>query len=380
MGEDDDAGLREENALLRAAMAAMTQAQTAMAAMVTAQARQPAQAPVSVVTVDEVADGYERSHVDVSSRMRKDKLAPLRRRLGKLPAIELTPKVWALHRGARRLEIMDYGRSKGKPPAWASLNVELGVAKGMLEWACDDEQELIPFNPLRRAKRVKTKKARKTWLREEDLQRLLAAPEPRGEEQRLAMLAFILVSADTGLRFSEVLNLRRDRLHEAEGGFVIDVDRTKGDKSHAVGLTPRCVDSVTAWFAFATPLRSPYLFTRPVTQRRYGKRTVYGWFRSACRTSGIDDIVVDGEIRVRPHDLRRSAATNVVHRGGTIQDAQVMLNHSNIATTALYVQRPEKDAVRLAQIMADGITPKKDRKGPQAAPGDVTAEQASTYR
>ncbi len=341
-----------EAAALRAQIAALTAAVTGFTA-----ARFPA-APS--VTVAEVYGAFtremERTH---SWRMRRDKLAPFVRRLGGMPAMEVTPKAWAQHRAARRLEVMDYGRSKGKPPSDATLNVELGVAKSMLEWACSDAQELIPFNPLRRAKRAKVKKARRTWLREEDLQRLLGAPEPRGAEQRQALRAFVLVNADTGLRFAEALMLRRDRLRETEDGTVIDVDRTKGDKQHKVGLTPRALEALEA---LPSALRSPYYFTRPTTQRLYGYRTVYGWFREACRASGLDEIVVAGEIRVRPHDLRRSAATNIVNRGGTIQDAQAMLNHANIATTALYVQRSDPDTTRIARIMAEG-----SRRGPARA-------------
>lgn len=347
MDADEQTALRAQIAALTAAVEALTGARVAK--------KSPS------ATVEQVASAYlAEKRGSRSWRMRYDKLAPLRRRLGSLPAIELTPKVWALHRGARRLEVMDYGRSRDKAPAEASLNVELGVAKAMLEWASSDEQETLPFNPLRKAKRVKTKKARKTWLREDDLQRLLEAPEPRGEEQRAAFRAFVLIKADTGLRFSEVISLRRDRIRETETGTVIDVDRTKGDKGHKVGLTPRDVEAIGA---LPASLRSPYLFTRPATQKRYGHRTVYGWFREACRSSGLDEIVVDGEIRVRPHDLRRSAATNVVNRGGTLQDAQVMLNHSNISTTALYVQQTDTSALQIAAIMAD---PKdRPRRGPQ---------------
>ncbi len=355
----------EEAAALRAQIAALTAAVTALTG-----AKFPAAPSTTIRFVyDAFARDLERTH---SWRMRKDKLAPLIRRLGALPAMEMTPKAWAQHRSARRAEVMDYGRSRGKPPSDATLNVELGVAKSMLEWACSDAQELIPFNPLRRAKRVKVKKARRTWLREDDLQRLLAAPEPRGLEQRQALRAFVLVKADTGLRFSEVVMLRRDRVRQADDGTVIDVDRTKGDKEHKVGLTPRALEALEA---LPPSVRSPFFFTRPLTQRLYGYRTVYGWFREACRSSGLDEIVVAGEVRVRPHDLRRSAATNVVNRGGTLQDAQAMLNHSNIATTALYVQRSDPDTTRIARIMYEG-----SRRGPARTEPAPVAHKSVTAK
>jgi integrase len=265
---------------------------------------------------------------------------------------------------------MDYGRSKGRPPAETTLNIELGCAKVMLEWGVD--HGYLSHNPLRKTRRAKTKGPRKTWLRESDLQRLLDAPEPKGRVQRLTLRAFILVIFDTGLRFEEARRLRRDRARERDEfdeitgdsaiGWVVDIDETKNRKAHTVGLTPRAWDAL---HALGEVPGSPYFFTRPETKALWGERTIRWWFRRACEESGVDALVAEGEIQVRPHDGRRSAATNAHNRGGSLLEVQRMLNHTSPAITAQYVQQNEANAIRMARIMEDGAARERRRRPPK---------------
>lgn len=314
------------------------------------------------ITVAALYEHYEKAcSVKHSWRMEQDKLAPTVRLLGSLPAEQVTPQRWEKHRQVRRTEPIAEGRrNAGRPPAEATLNVELGVAKNMLEWGV--EQGYLDHNPLRPTRYGKTKGARKTWIPEPELQRLLDAPKPHGHEQRAALHAWLLTKADTGLRFSEARRIRRDRLRRTPEGWVLDIDTTKGGKAHTVGVTPRML---AAYDALPRVIGSPYFLVRPATGRLYGEQTIYTWFREACLSCDLDSIVVEGEVRVRPHDLRRSAATKANEEGASLFEIQAMLNHSNPATTAKYIQRTPTSAVRMAKVLA--AVSERERKGPRPA-------------
>src|SRR5580658_2094987 len=88
----------------------------------------------------------------------QNRLKPLIRLIGDMPAAKLTPLAWECYRAQRRGEL-DH---RGKPPAEALLNLELARAKQLLNWAV--RHRLIKFNPLASARKVKTAERRETWL------------------------------------------------------------------------------------------------------------------------------------------------------------------------------------------------------------------------
>lgn len=299
-----------------------------------------------------VFQGYEAFEKAMKSshswRMTVAKLRPMIRRLGHMFAVDVTPKVWAKHHEARQGELIERGRNKGQPPSAATLNVELGVAKGFLEWLASDERELIPFNPLRRAKYRAKVKPRRSWPRPELFQQLLGSPKPDGLEQRAVFHGWLYVMYETGLRNDEARCVRRDRMRLTEDGVALDVDTTKGGEPHTVGVT---VDALAALAAIPPVLGSPFYFARSLTKRLYGKRIFHYWFRNACEAIGLDAHVVAGEIQFRPHDCRRAAATNLIDRGGDVRDAQRLLKHASIQTTEGYIQQTATSAIKIARIM-----------------------------
>lgn len=321
--------------------------------------------PVCAATIKEIFTAYEAIRKGEKSWVTiRNGLVPLVRRLGDLPAMQLTPKKWREHYQAR----LDEGNCWGRTPSTTTLASELGRAKTMLTWAATDDAGFLPHNPLRDAKRPKKKKPRKTWLPEPDIQRLIEAPKPTCDKGRAAVKAFVLVKADTGLRFNEVRLMRRDRIRRRGADHVVDIPTTKNEKPHVVGLTRR---AYAALMALPRSARCPYFFVNPDTDDVYCETTLRGWFYDACDSSGVTALAVEGEKRVKPHDMRRSAATNAHARGASLLAIQDMLNHSDPGITAQYVQRNETNAVKMAQLMEAGAAAElreameQDRIGPK---------------
>lgn len=309
------------------------------------------------ITVASVYARYEKARCGEHSwTMLRNKLRPFIRRLGDAAAMDVTPKVWALHRQERRNELIPRGRSHGKPPSEQTLRVELGVAKSMLEWAASEEQELIPLNPLRAAKYDRKAKRRRAWMPPDIFERLLTSPRPEGVEQRAVFHGWCLLAYETGLRYEEARTARIDRMRRTEEGVALDIDRTKGGEPHTVGLTSRVLAALQA---IPRVIGSPYFFARSDTKLLYADNTFGWWFRCACAAANLDAHLSAEDVQWRPHDLRRGAATNAIDRGADIRAVQQMLHHASVKQTEAYVQRSAPEAIRIARIM--------ERRGPHTA-------------
>lgn len=350
-----------------AALTAQLQALTVTVQQLTeALGRQGVAAPTTTVTLNELFKVYEatRRH-EHSWRNTRNKLAPLLRRHGDLPAMQLTPKRWRAHHTARLSEHTLWER----PPSRGTLNEELSKAKAFLAWAAKEDQGLIPHSPLRDVKGEKPAPPKKSWLPEPDIQRLITAPQPVGLRARMVVRAFVLTKGDTGLRFEELRRLRRDKVRRSgpDDDRVADIPETKNRKSHVVGLTERSFEALEA---LPHVLGSPYYFCNEDTGKLLGRTTLRQWFDEAVFSSGVNKVAAEGE-RITPHTMRRSAATNAHARGASLLDVQKMLNHSDPSITAQYVQLNEHNAVKVARLMQEGA--ESERKGPRRATSPHTS-------
>lgn len=274
-----------------------------------------------------------------------NRLKPTLDGLGTVPAPDLTPIAWERHRNARRSQADRHGQT----PCEHTLNIELQRAKGMLDWAVDNQ--LIQFNPLKAAKYVKTVSRRETELHHYDVDRMLIAAEdlrdrrlPEGEDDGLRskkLTAFILLCFESMLRFEEARGLDRDAISPTGDVQVIG----KGDKKRTVTLTSRTLESIRA-----VPGEGP-LFPN-------GATTIRGWFRWACEHGRLDAKAAPRDKRIVPHHLRHAGATEADAAGVRPSALQLTLGHSKMATTERYLHR---DAHQAAREVAEAM----ERRPPQ---------------
>jgi integrase len=300
-----------------------------------------------------------------SWRTHWDRLMPTLRGLGTLPAPDLTPLAWVRHLAGRRHE----EQRGGGTPCEHTLNIELGRAKGMLDWAV--EQQMIAFNPLRAARYAKTTSRRETNLRQHDVDRLLEeAAQLRDRRKqdwqddgtRSAMLrVLILCWFDSMLRFNEARHLRRD-LIEPNGDYPVARADTKTEAgSRTVTLTPRTLDAIRA-----VPIHpdTNYVFVNPATGAILGENTVRGWFRWACEHGRLDARAAPREGRLCPHMLRHAGATAADAAGARPGALQQTLGHANMRSTERYLHRDRTESARhVAEVMTLAA-----RRGPQKSP------------
>ncbi len=167
------------------------------------------------------------------------------------------------------------------------------------------------------------------YLDETSVDQLLGSPEENsatGLRDR-AMLDLLYA---TGLRVSELINLRMADLDDLEGTLRVI---GKGNKQRIVPVGKQALASVARYCGEQrlTLLKgriSPYLF---VTARG-GAMTRQGFWkllRGHGKAAGIFR-------SLSPHVLRHTFATHLLEGGADLRSVQSMLGHSDIGTTQIY--------------------------------------------
>lgn len=136
--------------------------------------------------------------------------------------------------------------------------------------------------------------------------------------------ALIMTILSSGLRASEILNLKEDDLYRRS----LIVSRGKGGKPRVTFIDPLTEKSIREYH-HKREVDSVFVFTnsfgKPLN-RQYLSRMIS---ETALR-AGIKK-------RVSAHTLRHSFATNMLRKGARIEDVQPLMGHSNISTTRLYM-------------------------------------------
>jgi integrase len=263
-------------------------------------------------------------------QMERSLLRPLVLRYWRAPVSTVGPAQWEEHRRARRKQRTRLGR----PPCELTLNLELAAAK-----------RLLPA--LKPCKFVKTRTRRESWFTAAQIEQLLGAAKGlRWDHQQRVFRALVSVMADTGLRISEALSLRWDRITLRGVTSVVG----KGTKPRVVALTPRAMEAIGK---IDRHEKSPRVFTNWRTYKPYNPSTVRAWFRQAIKAAKLEGVKADGDLALVPHALRHSAASIADERGAPATWISQMLGHARLSTTQVYLHRSNADAaLRMAAIMS----------------------------
>ena len=172
------------------------------------------------------------------------------------------------------------------------------------------------------------------FLSPEELKRLFEIVNPK-DEQGLRDRTILEVLFSTGLRVSELVALNREQVNIQSGEFGVI---GKGGKGRVVFLSKHAKE----WLSLYLTKRSdPY---RPLFIRYSGPKGHEGLTDERLRLSARSiERMVDKyrkkagiTLRIGPHILRHSYATDLLQHGADLRSVQEMLGHKNIATTQIY--------------------------------------------
>jgi len=143
--------------------------------------------------------------------------------------------------------------------------------------------------------------------------------------------AILLTFFSTGLRESELAALKVQDLDLVAG--AAKVWDGKGGKDGVVLLNPRAIAALTEYFENVRPKLAnggsePYVF---LGRRGRGltRQQIY------YRVRDIAEAALGK--RISPHFLRHGFATILMENGADIRDVQVLMRHSSVGTTSIYV-------------------------------------------
>ena len=131
----------------------------------------------------------------------------------------------------------------------------------------------------------------------------------------------------TGARREEIYTLTWPKVHDAMADII-----GKGDKERTIPLLP------AASRAMGPPQDLGYVFWHPNDLDKYTKE-----FKKIARACGIEDLHL--------HNLRHSAATDMLASGMGIEYVQEVLGHADISTTQIYTKILQKNLRREMQKM-----------------------------
>ena len=169
----------------------------------------------------------------------------------------------------------------------------------------------------------------------QELNRLLAAPEGN-DIKSLRDRAILQLFFSTGLRVSELCSLTRD-IDFLSDEFSI---RGKGGKVRVVFISDEAKKTVSEYLKKRDDMDDA-LFVKVGVEKAekekeaLAKRSIERIVKQYAIKAGISK-------KVTPHVIRHSFATDLLQNGADIRSVQIMLGHSNIATTQIYTHITDK--------------------------------------
>ncbi len=178
------------------------------------------------------------------------------------------------------------------------------------------------------------------FLSVEEVDRLLAAPDA-GTIVGLRDKAMIEVMYSAGLRVSELCGLRLSDIH-FDSGYVRCLG--KGNKERLVPIGRQALEIVQRYLRDSRPKLAREDSPQLLFLNRHGascsRHSFWKTVSDCGKRAGLRK-------KLKPHMLRHSFATHLLDRGADLRAVQMMLGHTDIATTQIYTHVVEE---RLKQV------------------------------
>ena len=171
------------------------------------------------------------------------------------------------------------------------------------------------------------------FLNMDQVDRLLGSPDI-SSEAGLRDKAILEMLFSTGLRVSELVKLNRDQINLAKKEFGI---RGKGNRLRVVFLSNNAAHWINRYLQYRKDRFKPLFIryggsmdmTKDGEKMRLTARSVQKIAAKYAKKCGLP-------MKVSPHTLRHSFATDLMISGADIRSVQEMLGHESIRTTQVY--------------------------------------------
>ena len=223
--------------------------------------------------------------------------------------------------------IQSFLKEQNAPKAAASVSRMISALRKFYRFLL--REGAISADPMTKIDTPKRAQHLPATLSSQEVDALMAKPDtdkPLGLRDRAI---FELMYA-TGLRVSEVVDLRLDQLHLAMNLLQVT---GKGDKERLVPISPQATQWVDRYLQEARPKLLKRVQPKNVFVNFHGgpmtRQGIWKNLKAYIASIGI-------EKDVTPHTLRHSFATRLLENGADLRVVQELLGHSDISTTQIY--------------------------------------------
>mgnify|MGYP005704222353 FL=1 len=200
--------------------------------------------------------------------------------------------------------------------------------------------EHIKINPMLNIDAPKSGLFLPTTLTVEETQQILDAPnELRPIEMRDKAMLYTLYA--TGMRISELISLNMHNVDLTRGSVQVI---GKGGKERLIPLTNDAITMIKKYLTNARDKLSKGKDHNNIFVSTHGKQISRHsfWHRIKAYLKKVD---VKKE--VHPHTLRHAFATHMLNNGADLRSVQLLLGHSDLATTQIYTHVAQAEVKNL---------------------------------
>ncbi|MCX5849203.1 MAG: site-specific tyrosine recombinase XerD [Deltaproteobacteria bacterium] len=209
-----------------------------------------------------------------------------------------------------------------------SMNRSLAALRGFYKYLL--REKIIVQNPLANIELAKVWMKLPDTISKEEMKAILAQPGTQtiSAIRNTAMLELLYA---TGIRVSELINLTMNSVNWQVGFLIV---MGKGSKERIVPVGKIAYDCARHYVDEARPQLMQKKSTDVLFLNRFGKKfTRQGFWKIVvgyARQAGLQK-------KVYPHTFRHSFASHLLEGGADLRTVQVMLGHSDISTTQIYM-------------------------------------------
>ncbi len=197
-----------------------------------------------------------------------------------------------------------------------------------------NKEGVISKNPLEEIEAPKLKRKLPTVLTISEIEKLFNTLENKKDLEGIRAKAMLELLYATGIRVSELLNLKINDLNLEEGFIRVFGKR---DKERIVPMGEPAILAIKEYLNLVRPsllnkkdISIPYLFLN----QRGKKLTRMGFWKILKKYVKLASI----EKKITPHTFRHTFATHLLEGGANLRVVQELLGHSNISTTQIYTK------------------------------------------
>jgi integrase/recombinase XerD len=218
-------------------------------------------------------------------------------------------------------------RSSSRRLSGESVYLEIAALRAFYKFA--ENEKLLPANIAENLSLPRRWQRLPKALSNEEIKKLLEPENPETPES-LCDRAILELAYASGLRLSELKNLRLEQLH-LDAGFINVIG--KGNKERVVPAGKKAVEAISCYIEAGRPkLVTPKSPANVFLTRRgtpFAAVTLWLHIKNRVRRAGVGR-------NITPHMLRHSFATHLLEHGADLRVIQELLGHASISTTEVY--------------------------------------------